>query len=50
MLSYARPFVTCIVCPIASVIVSGGEILLMLTLTCTKPKFDFSLNALGINI
>ena len=46
MLSYARPFVTCIAWPIASVIVSGGEILLMLTLTCTKSKFDFPLNAL----
>ena len=41
------PFATCIICPIALVIVSGGEILLILTKTCSKSKFNFSFNALG---
>ena len=31
VLSYATPFVTYIVCLIASVIVSGGEVILILT-------------------
>ena len=47
MLSYGKPFITRIVCPIASVIVSGGEVLLILTITCTKSNFDFSFNAPG---
>ena len=41
------PFATCIICPIGLVIVSGGEILLILAKTCSKSKFNFSFNALG---
>ena len=47
ILLYARRFITRIVCPIASVIVTGGAILLILTMAYTKSNCDFSCNALG---
>ena len=46
-LKLARPFVTRIIWPIASAIVSGSEVPLILTITCTKSNFNFSFKALG---